>query len=216
MLSEAFQRAFARHISFWICAVCILPIQSRAKSLSPVETREPPPWTSDVKLHRFPKSIRGSLTVTATGVDFQPEKGKPSHWSLADIRTVDLTTPRDLSLVTYQNRHWFLPGDRSYTFELRTPMPPGIAAELIRGVGKPAINGDPFPDSSGLASIAARHLTRTAAATECYDSATQVLIICRSKETIRELGAGLTFRRSPIRNHTGCGSADTSKPSTLS
>jgi hypothetical protein len=122
MLSEAFQRAVARHIFFSICAVSIVPIQSRAVSLSQAETREPSQWTSDVKLHRLPRSMRGTLTITAAGVDFQPEKGSQIHCSFTEIRTVDLSTPRRLSLVTYQNRHWHVPGDRTFV-DLRSNHP---------------------------------------------------------------------------------------------
>jgi hypothetical protein len=161
MLSEIFQHAVGRHIFFWICAVSIVPIQSRAVSLSPAETREPSQWTSDVKLHRLPRSMRGTLTITAAGVDFQPEKGWPTHWSFADIRRVNISTPRRLSLVTYQNRHWHVPGDRTFEFKLKDAMPPEVAAELVRRVGKPAIDGDPVRSASGFASIAARHVTRT-------------------------------------------------------
>jgi hypothetical protein len=40
-------------------------------------------------------------------------------------------------------------------------MPPEVAAELVRLVGKPAVNGVPAPHRSGLVTIGARHPTRT-------------------------------------------------------
>lgn len=83
------------------------------------------------------------------------------HWALDDIRSVDLGNPRKLSLVTYQNRHWHLPGDRPFVFDLKNQIPAEVAAELIRLVGKPAINGVPAPQSSAFSTIGARHTTRT-------------------------------------------------------
>jgi hypothetical protein len=40
-------------------------------------------------------------------------------------------------------------------------MPPELAGELVRLVGKPAINAVPAAHASGLATIGARHPTRT-------------------------------------------------------
>jgi hypothetical protein len=116
---------------------------------------------SDVKLKRLPKSTPGNLTISTAGVDFHPTKGEPAHWAFEDIRTIDLPNSRKLSLVTYQNRRWHVPGDRPFDFDLKTPMPPEIAAKLVRFVGKPAINGVPIPQRSGHAIIGARHPTRT-------------------------------------------------------
>jgi hypothetical protein len=116
---------------------------------------------SDVKLNRFPKSTRGSVTISTAGVDFRPAKGDPIHWGFEDIRTVDLPISRKLALVTYVNRRWHLPGDRPFVFDLKNSMPPEVAGELVRLVGKPAINGVPLPRVASLVTIGARHGTRT-------------------------------------------------------
>lgn len=147
-------------IFFWTIAVSVGLIQSSGGSLPRVSASGPLPWNSDVKLNRFPKSTRGTITISAGGVDFRPAKGEPFHWAFEDIRTVDLSNARRLSLVTYQNRRWHVPGDRPFAFDLETPVPPDVAAELVRLVGKPAVNGVPSPQPSALAAIGARHVTR--------------------------------------------------------
>jgi hypothetical protein len=136
-------------------------IRARASHLADDPSRSLP-WVSNAKLNGFPKSTPGSLKISADGIDFHFSKGDaPIHWALVDIRTVALSGPRKLSLVSYQNRRWHLPGDRPFDFTLKTPMPPEIAAELVRRVGKPAINGVPSPEGSNFAMIPARHKTAT-------------------------------------------------------
>jgi hypothetical protein len=146
---------------FWIATVFIGLIRSHAASFPPTDTPGSLHWLSDAKLNRFPKSTRGSITISTEGIDFHPSKGEPVRWEPDDIRTVDLPTSRKLSVVTYRNRRWHLPGDRPFVFDLKNSMPPEVAAELVRLVGKPAINGVPVPRVSSFATIGARHPTRT-------------------------------------------------------
>jgi len=140
-----------------IAAVVLVPLSSA----SPPDRASPLPWTSEVKLHHMPRSQRGSLAISINGVKFQSEEGRSEHWSFDEIRTVDLSNQRKLSLITYQNRKWRLPGDRPFVFDLKRPMPPQVATELVQRVGKPAINGDPIREAASFASIPARHTTRT-------------------------------------------------------
>jgi hypothetical protein len=146
--------------AFWITVVTSSVFQSHARPASSSLGSVLQPWSSDVTLHRLPKALHGILTISSNGVDFRPDKDPPSHWPFEDIRTVDLANPRRLSLVTYQNSPWHLPGDRPFEFTLKTQMPPELAAELVRRVGKPAINGDPFREAASFATIPARHRTR--------------------------------------------------------
>lgn len=138
-----------------------LVVPSQARPVSSMAESARPPWSSAAHLHRLPKAIHGTFTISSGGVEFRAEKEPLRHWSFEEIRTVALTNPRRLSLVTYQNGRWHGPGDRPFTFTLETPLPSEVAAELVREVGKPAINGDPRPEGEGLATLAARHKTST-------------------------------------------------------
>jgi hypothetical protein len=141
-----------------VVASSVFPSEARPVSSTPGLTLLP--WVSEVKLHRLPKARNGTLTISSVGVEFRPDKDPPSRWSFEDIRVVDLANPRRLSLVTYQNSRWHLPGDRPFEFSLKTQMPPEVAAEFVRRVGKPAINGDPFSEAASFATIPAHHRTR--------------------------------------------------------
>jgi hypothetical protein len=143
----------------WIAALSFGLSRTNAGSPSPPDTSGSLHWTSEAKLNRFPKAIRGSLAISSEGVDFRQAKGQPLHWTVQDIRTVELPSPRKLSLVTYQNRLWHVPGDRAFDFKLKSAMPPEVAAELVRLVGKPAINGVPTSHATTFATIGARHRT---------------------------------------------------------
>lgn len=166
----AFPDQFARAIKeenmssrifFWIVLISIVLVRSSdPNSLPAVDTSGSLHWVSDAKLKRLPISTRGTITISATGVEFHPVKGDSIRWTFDDVRTVEVPTSRKLSLVTYQNRRWHVPGDRPFDFDLKSPMPPEVAAEFIRLVGKPAINGVPPPDVSNFAIIPARHRTR--------------------------------------------------------
>jgi hypothetical protein len=150
-------------IFVWIAVVSVGLIRTNANGFPPTEAEGSLHWTSDAKLSRFPfpKSARGSLTISAEGVDFHSAKEDPIHLAFEDIRTVDLPSSRKLSLATYENRRWHLPGERPLDFELRNAMPPEVAAELVRLVDKPAINGIPLIEAASFATVAARHPTRT-------------------------------------------------------
>ena len=145
----------------WIAALFLSLSRTDARNSSLTSNSDSLHWTSEANLDRFPKSVHGRVSISNEGIDFRPAKGQVLHWLLQDIRTVDLESPRKLSLVTYQNRRWHVPGDRPFDFELKNSMPPEVAAELIRQVGKPAINGVPLPHASSFAIIGARHKTRT-------------------------------------------------------
>ena len=118
-------------------------------------------WQSKARLRHRLTSTHGDLVVDGQGIEFRPTKGSALRWSFVEIRTIDLTSPRHLSLTSYSNRHWHWPGDKAFHFELSTPMPPAVAAALVAKVGKPAVDGDPVPREPSFASIPARHRTRT-------------------------------------------------------
>jgi hypothetical protein len=145
-----------------IFVLWLLPLNRiNAAAASLVDNSDLLHWSSEARLDRFPKAVPGSLAISGQGVDFHPARGEAAHWNLEDIRTVDLQSPRKLSLVTYHNRRWHIPGDRPLNFKLKDALPPEVASELVRLVGKPAVNGVPFPKAPSFATIGARHRTST-------------------------------------------------------
>ncbi len=112
------------------------------------------PWQTEAKWHRTLKdAATGTLLLDADGVEFQ--SGRFRHrWEYIDIRTFDLSG-RELTLFTYENRHWPEFGERLFRFSLSESMPPQVASDLAERVGKPSRNGDPAPSSAAIAEIPA-------------------------------------------------------------
>lgn len=119
------------------------------------------PWQAPARLHHGLRTKRGNLVFSTTGIDFRAADMRFSHrWPYAEVKTFYIT-PRCLTITTYANPRFHLPGDRRYRFDVSRRIPPGVAARLSELVGKPAINADPGPGSQGFAAIPARHRTLT-------------------------------------------------------
>jgi len=115
-------------------------------------------WQAPAKWHRlFKKAVLGSLAVDDAGVEFRSPKFN-QRWAYVDIHSFDLSA-RELTLDSYQNRHWHAPGEKRYQFTLSEPMPPEIAAQLTERVGKPVRNGVPLQSVAVLSEIPAHHRT---------------------------------------------------------
>lgn len=116
-------------------------------------------WESQARLHHLFGRKSGRLTLSQAGIEFLPISGAALRWPFEEIKTFDLLNPRRLVITDYQNRSWHRSGERQFRFDLNTPMPPNVAAELARDVGKPARNGNPNPSATSFATIPARHPT---------------------------------------------------------
>lgn len=113
-------------------------------------------WHTPVRWHRtLKKAVPGTLTLDADGVEFRSAKFN-QRWKYIEIHTFDLSQ-RELTLLTYQNRHWHEPGERPFRFTLGEGMTPEIAAQFTERVGKPVRNGIPTAKTSALAEIPAHH-----------------------------------------------------------
>ncbi len=117
-------------------------------------------WQSPARLHHGLRATPGTLIIDANGVEFRSEQRLSHRWPFIEIESFDLA-PHRLVLTDYENRGRHRPGDRKFRFDLKTNMPPGVAAELARRVGKPVRNGDPDPSAPSYATIPARHRTHT-------------------------------------------------------
>ena len=115
-------------------------------------------WQTPANWHRLlKKDVPGSLVLDDAGVEFRSPKFN-QRWAYVDIHSFDLSA-RELTLDSYQNRHWHAPGEKRYQFTLSEPMPPEIAAQLTERVGKPVRNGVPLQSVAVLSEIPAHHRT---------------------------------------------------------
>jgi hypothetical protein len=143
----------------WIGALGLPPHSTETAAASPSAKWDSLHWSSGAELSRFPRALRGSLAISREGIDFRPAKGQLVHWTPQDTRTLELPTSRKLSLISYENRRGPIRGDRPFNFKLKNAVPAEVASELVRLVGKPAINGIPAPHAPSLETIGARHRT---------------------------------------------------------
>lgn len=113
-------------------------------------------WQTPARWHRtLKKSEPGTLSLDADGVQFRSAKFS-QRWKYTEIHTFDLSK-RELTLLTYQNRHWHEPGERPFRFTLGETMPPAIATQFTERVGKPVRNGIPTAETAALVEIPAHH-----------------------------------------------------------
>ncbi len=117
-----------------------------------------PIWTTGARLRHGLGWVKGTLKLNRDGVEFQAPKNASLHWQYVQIQTLNLY-PRQIILTGYEKRGRLRPGVRRYRFELTLALPPAVAAQLVRQVGRPSRNGDPDPDSPAFSIIPAQHRT---------------------------------------------------------
>ena len=117
-----------------------------------------PNWQTTAKWHRsLNKALPGTLVIDSDGIEFQSAKLK-QRWAFIDIHTFDVDS-HDLTLWTYQRRHWHEPGERPFRFTLVEAIPPGVAAQLSQRVKKPVRNSLPVSELKPVAEIPAHRRT---------------------------------------------------------
>lgn len=123
-------------------------------STAPTRVRQ---WQTAARL-RFglKRSRSGTLLIDAAGVEFSTPGTPPSRWPFQEIESVDISAHR-LVLTTYENRPHHEPGNRRYRFELHAELPPQLAEEIVRRLGKPSRDADPDRTAGSFAAIPAKH-----------------------------------------------------------
>ena len=118
-------------------------------------------WQSPARLRQGLRKSPGTLIIDAEAIQFRSAQGLSLHWPFVEVQTFDLLTPRRLVIKGYENRGRHRPGEKVFRLELDLPVPPAVAAALAERIGKPVRNGVPDPGAPSLATIPARHPTRT-------------------------------------------------------
>ena len=116
-------------------------------------------WSTQATLRHGLRRESGVLILTAQQVEFRPHSGPALRWRYEDVRTFRLTDRR-FTIWDYENRHWPIPGERSFNFRLATPPPASISANLANRVGKPSSNARPDAAVAAQLVIDARHEKR--------------------------------------------------------
>lgn len=120
------------------------------------------PWQTAAKWHRaldravpWKKAVPGTLMLDEEGLEFRSAKLN-RRWVYVNVHTFDVSQ-HELTLLTYESRHWHEPGERPFRFTLTDVMPPEIAAQFTERIGKPVRNRAPIPSAAAVAQIPAHH-----------------------------------------------------------
>jgi hypothetical protein len=141
------------NVTIFVTAVAFVLASNGAALASSAQSEQ---WQTPAQWHRLAKkAVPGTLVVDQEGVEFRSAKFT-QRWPNIEIHTFDLFL-RELTITSYQNRHWHEPGEQRFQFTLSEPMPPEIAAQFTQRVGKPVRNGVPLPSVAELSEIRAHH-----------------------------------------------------------
>lgn len=92
-----------------------------------------------VKHHHTLKDCRGALNITSDGVEYFASKTKDSRrWTWNNIRTLEVESPMEISIVTYEDQKRWAGKDKVFRFTLLDKRAtPELAAFLLKHVKRP-------------------------------------------------------------------------------
>jgi len=115
-------------------------------------------WETSAQWRRnLAKSVPGTLAIDEEGIEFRSAKFS-QKWAFVEIHTFDLTS-QEITLWTYERRHWHEPGEQPFRFTLSEAPPSEVVARLLERVTKPVRNGVPLLSAQVLSEIPAHHRT---------------------------------------------------------
>lgn len=148
------RRCHIFYLSIAVLALCAHPISLSAAG--PAASDEFPNWRTSARLHRTLRSVSGTLSVNASGIEFESPKGVSHRWPYTEVRTIDLFEHR-IVIKGYLKRGHHLPGTDRYRFKLKAALPGQVAAAIVQQVGRPVRNAVPTPTPESFAEIPAHH-----------------------------------------------------------
>jgi hypothetical protein len=103
---------------------------------SPVRAQD---FEYTVKHHHTLEDCRGILKITADGVEFKAARAKDGRrWNFDQIQTLEVKSPTEISIVTYEDQKRWAGKDKVFTFTLLDKKAtPELSAFLLSHVKKP-------------------------------------------------------------------------------
>ncbi len=92
-----------------------------------------------VKHHHTLKDCKGTLKITAAGVEYLTTDAKDSrHWKFEEIRTLEVKSPTEIVVVTYEDQKRWMGKDKVFEFTLlEKKATPELSAFLLSRVKRP-------------------------------------------------------------------------------
>jgi hypothetical protein len=113
-----------------------------------------------VRHHRLLKGRTGELIFGETGVEYRAKEKKYARsWKYEDIQQLGLLSPKELTILTYEDSKWKLGKDLFYRFEITTgEITPALWAQLQARLTRPVVSALIPPDIVPKFTIQVKHL----------------------------------------------------------
>jgi len=105
----------------------------------------PPAWGQTfeyaVRHRHLLKDCRGTLIFSHKGVEYRASKSKDARmWEYDRIRVIELRSPTEVSICSYEDQKRYLGKDRDFEFRLENGrIPESLSAFLLSKVGRPMV-----------------------------------------------------------------------------
>ncbi|MGA2261171.1 MAG: hypothetical protein ABSH28_07040 [Acidobacteriota bacterium] len=131
-----------------------------------------------VRHHRLLKSRPGELIFGETGVEYRANEKKDARtWKYGDIQQLGLLSPKELTILTYEDSKWKLGKDLFYRFEITTgEITPALWAQLQARLTRPVVSALIPPDIVPKFTIPVKHLRGFGGTQGTLDIADQYVI----------------------------------------
>ncbi len=113
-----------------------------------------------VRHDRLLRDRIGELIFGETGIEYRSKaKGDSRAWKYEDIQQLGLLSPKELTIITYEDSKWKLGKDLFYRFTITTgEMTPALWTQLQAKLKRPVVSALIPPDIAPKFTIPVKHL----------------------------------------------------------
>jgi hypothetical protein len=113
-----------------------------------------------VRHDRLLRDRMGELIFGETGIEYRTKaKGDSRTWKYEDIQQLGLLSPKELTIITYEDSKWKLGKDLFYRFTITTgEMTPALWTQLQAKLKRPVVSALIPPDIAPKFTIPVKHL----------------------------------------------------------
>jgi hypothetical protein len=136
-------------LSLWFGAFLLV-----SSALQAQEVRFP------VRHGRLLRDRTGELILGETGIDYRTkDKGDARTWKYEDIQQLGLLSPKEITIISYEDSKWKLGKDLFYRFTITTgEITPALWAQLQAKIKRPVVSAVIPPDIAPKFTIPVKHL----------------------------------------------------------
>jgi hypothetical protein len=136
-------------LSLWLGGILLV-----SSALQAQEARFP------VRHDRMLRDRTGELIFSETAIEYRTkDKGDARTWKYEDIQQLGLLSPKELTIITYEDSKWKLGKDLFYRFKITTgEITPALWAQLQTKLKRPVVSALISPDIAPKFTIPVKHL----------------------------------------------------------